>query len=798
MAPSLALTIDFKHDMLYWSEGPMLCRADLNGRGSSHCKSAPSYTPLAVKSVDIVHDFLVWTDFGEGIRASDKEDNFETLFTDSRVLVPGHFVSDLLYFHPSRQPLNHNPCEVNNGGCAHFCLPNAEGNAQCACATGYWSSSNGTCISGFVERDFVLVTDPLLGGIFQQFFLLPAYYVIPVQHVQRPADVAYDGVTNRVYWSDLGLGVVSRALLNGSRQEIIFAHSQIVPEKLFLDEGHQLLFFIDTTRQKVGVISLNTMTYQILLHSFQMAYHDVAVDKRNGLLYLSASNSQDRHAYVSNDVMFHSEGAIFRYDVNGSDLVEVVATQGEPHGMVVCGEVMYWINAGSGTLNKLNLTNGETSVYVHFVDWIKPDDVTVQGDYVYWTDLEKPKLYRLRLGEGEEAIEEWGDPELYRLTAVASSDSNAAPPSADVGNAGEVESRDPCRHDAATSSQCLTLMEAIESVREEKGICKVPQITNGHVQTIRSHAYVIFNDVITVKCDPGYGERRTGGREFTSRCENGLWIPEPRCFWAMSYNIIASRRLGYYVMFMASTNFIVPRDVTHLDVIAIGGGGGGVNACGASFVDVEKAGDGGTSRFGGHLRAGGGTGGGHHAGGRGGFGTVYFGGRGEISSLCLGGGAAGQTTWSGDCTLGSTSCPFCGAGAAPPGCSLCHQRGGGCRGPWALPGSGINADAFGGGATGWSGGGGGGGGGYSRRYVDVTPGEMIPVMVGRGGRVSAARPGDGVVVVVWGGRMEDVLPPPDPEVMTCRPFTWDADVSGVLDSDCAQGQGQSQGQQEDP
>ena len=93
----------------------------------------------------------------------------------------------------------------------------------------------------------------------------------------------------------------------------------------------------------------------------------------------------------------------------------------------------------------------------------------------------------------------------------------------------------------------------------------------------------------------------------------------------------------------------------------------------------------------------------------------------------------------------------------------------------------INADPYGGGATGWSGGGGGGGGGYSRRIVDVTPGEVIPVIVGRGGRPSVGRPGDGVVVVTWGARLEDVLPDPDP--VTSRPFNWAADVSAGADGD---------------
>ncbi|XP_076457369.1 prolow-density lipoprotein receptor-related protein 1-like [Babylonia areolata] len=541
---SLALAVDFKHDMLYWSEGPLLCRADLEGRGSDPCSSAPSYTPLAVKSLDLVHDFIVWTDFGEGVRVSDKEDNFDTLFTDSRVLLPGEFVSDLLYFHPSRQPSDNNPCADNNGGCEHFCVPMPGGNSRCTCATGYWSARNGSCLSGFVNSDFVLVTDPTLGGIYQQFLYLPTYYVIPVRHVQRPADVAYDVTTGKVYWCDLGLGVVSRAFLDGSRQEIVFAHSVIVPEKLYLDERQQLLYFIDTTRQKVGVISLDTDTFTVLVQSFQMAFHDVAVVTSTGLVYLSASSSQERQAYVSNDVMFNNEGSILRYDVNSSDLSEVVTTVGEPHGMAISGEVMYWINAGRGTLNTLNLTSGDTSLRVSFPDWIKPDDVTLLGDYVYWTDFERPRMYRLRVGGEqlvgeEEEVEEWGDTVLFQLSAITTSE-----PQED-GSAGQ-GSRDPCRHDAAvTSRECLSVVDAIESVLQEKGICRVPQVQNGQVLTLRSRAYVIFDEVISVECYPGYGERRTGRRTFTSRCDNGAWAPEPQCLWAMSYNVVTSRRLGF-------------------------------------------------------------------------------------------------------------------------------------------------------------------------------------------------------------------------------------------------------------
>ena len=46
----------------------------------------------------------MWTDFEEGVKVSDKADNFDSLFTESRVTVPDQFVGGVLYFHLSRQP----------------------------------------------------------------------------------------------------------------------------------------------------------------------------------------------------------------------------------------------------------------------------------------------------------------------------------------------------------------------------------------------------------------------------------------------------------------------------------------------------------------------------------------------------------------------------------------------------------------------------------------------------------------------------------------------------------------------
>lgn len=159
-------------------------------------------------------------------------------------------------------------------------------------------------------------------------------------------------------------------------------------------------------------------------------------------------------------------------------------------------------------------------------------------------------------------------------------------------------------------------------------------------------------------------------------------------------------------------------------------------------------------------------------GGRGGRGRNLFGGEGQLSSSCLGGGAAGETRSPSFCYLGQTSCLFCGAGGAMPTCSVCPIRPGGCGGVGSEmglePGA---ADNYGGGGTGTFGGGSGGGGGYSRKTVRLSSMEEIPIKVGRRGIPSAKPAGDGVVVVGWGARLEDLIHGLERRNL-CKPFTY--------------------------
>ncbi|XP_019626214.1 PREDICTED: uncharacterized protein LOC109471365 [Branchiostoma belcheri] len=222
------------------------------------------------------------------------------------------------------------------------------------------------------------------------------------------------------------------------------------------------------------------------------------------------------------------------------------------------------------------------------------------------------------------------------------------------------------------------------------------------------------------------------------------------------------------VKFTTSGVFVVPDGVRAVDVICIGGGGGGRDDHAEILGAYPYGGDGGESSFGRYLSAEGGKGAkAGNAGGEGGKGTVADGGQGGVGGGCsAGAGAAGQTSGGGGGLVpGSSTHPFCGGGGSSGGSSCGSEFENmppGKSGPGGEEPTSRKGGQYGGGGGSRAGGRAGGGGGYSREVIRVAPGERIAVTVGRAGTPHYAKPGDGVVVVAWGREID-----PTGDMTTC-------------------------------
>ncbi|XP_050416222.2 uncharacterized protein LOC126830048 [Patella vulgata] len=490
---------------------------------------------------------------------------------------------------------------------------------------------------------------------------------------------------------------------------------------------------------------------------------DVALDPTRGMMYISC-----RHEMVFADNSTHDVGAVYSATMAGDMVKPMVVGLGNPKGITMHGDEVIWVDPKRKAIEGISTINGTKYTLKRFLKTTDLHDITVADGYIYWTELEARAIKRSPFTNLTQT-EIYGQEKFYRVPGL---DSFTKEPLNET--VCSIQDRDACRFMCIPSpngARCI----CPDSTRYNRGRCRrrfhinykktkfcfTPNVENGKLVGNEPDVYVPIGYRLQFSCNPGY---RVEWRKTIQNNKNGYilcniggnWNRNPACLWALPYTIHGDNRYGYAILH-ESTQFLVPSMVHLVNVICIGGGGGGFDSNNKEFKNIEKAGDGQDSKFGDVLISMGGEGGSLSTGGKGGIGTVLFGGNGGDTNLCHHGGAAGQMTEPRTCYQPSTFCMFCGAGGRKSSCPLCSGKvTGGCSGPLSPSDGSTEGSHYGGGASGGSGGG-GGGAGFSRMNVDVTPGEMLTVVVGKGGAPSFAPPGDGIVVICWGGTIEDFL-----------------------------------------
>ena len=104
------------------------------------------------------------------------------------------------------------------------------------------------------------------------------------QNISRPIALAYDPVDGRVYWTDVTLNIISRSLLNGSSQEVLFREGVSNPDGLAVDIIGRNLYWTDTGTNKLEVSKLNGSYRKALIYSDLDQPRDIILDSNNGYL----------------------------------------------------------------------------------------------------------------------------------------------------------------------------------------------------------------------------------------------------------------------------------------------------------------------------------------------------------------------------------------------------------------------------------------------------------------------------------------------------------------------------------
>ncbi|XP_055887136.1 prolow-density lipoprotein receptor-related protein 1-like isoform X1 [Biomphalaria glabrata] len=767
------LAIDIWKNRLCWTNGNQICCFTFDGEVLDRCFDVQN----SVQSLDIMHGLMIMTETLGGLKVSEFNNYIPSGPMTSPTFYSGINFTDVIYYHVSKQTLASDPCmkdlastrndsEIKGQAnfdrhCSHLCLPSYE-SSKCVCMTGYWLKSNGECWEGVVENNFWLFSDLQTGQMFRQFALLPDYYTVLTPGRFHFIDVTIDSIEKRMYWVDANSNIVYSQLLNGTQLRVIFIGNETFHIAKIKMAARPHLLYIISKAGEVLVFSLLSGYYRRILQEVKWMIRHIDVDEENRLLYMTAilNTATDKTSVIL--------GAILCSCMDGSEAKTVYVYNGSPLGIVLYNNSLFWVDP----IEHMILMGKNVGKVVQVQPVVRltgdayPENIVVKGEEVFFTDKTKQALQRFHLNSSA-MISNAGYPYMNRIAGLSFYDSSIVlkpdkPTHCNGIWVPKPNSQTVCVCDDepknVTDGQCFHVNSVIQKVAASLGMCMVKPQPNASVIGENVGNYVTHGNVLTVSCNPGFIFSKTNNQNETRVCSQGQWSSRDSCVSVMKFTITGNSSHGY-VALKESTLFIVPQGIFYVDVVCIGGGGGGIDACNkSSFQNDSQAGDGGLSSFGSYLRANGGHGGSLDKGGKGGVGKTLFGGDGLLSYNCQGGGAAGQTEPADVCKLSQTSCLFCGAGGAMIKCSNCFSRRGGCGGVGSQKGPEEGAaDNYGGGATGLFGGGSGGGGGYSRGLIKVFPQQQIHIKVGLGGTPSARAAGDGIVVVGWGSRLEKLI-----------------------------------------
>ncbi|XP_014280390.1 low-density lipoprotein receptor-related protein 4 isoform X1 [Halyomorpha halys] len=378
------LCIDYPANRIYWADAKhhVIESAELDG--SERRKVITKGLPHPF-GVTLFEDAIYWTDWHtKSISTANKVTGTGFMTIHGQL----HFPMDIHSYHSQRQPNYKNHCGNKNGGCSHLCLPNVK-SFQCICPLGLKIiSDNRTCDT---------TTDHMLLFARKKDLRLrsleagtPMYdTVIPVDGIKSVAALAWDSVTNTVFWTDSTSSRISSAKVNGKDQKEIVDNNLATPTGLSLDWVTKKLYWVDSGTKRVEVANLDGTMRSLLIWEDLNDPSDITVDPVNGHLFWSDWGSP---AKIERAGMDGSQRTIF-----------LTGNMSLPNGLAIDYETsrIYWTDARAKTVEYASLNGKGRTILMSEVSY--PFGLTIFNSLLLWTDRVNNSIHSVDKMSGKNA-----------------------------------------------------------------------------------------------------------------------------------------------------------------------------------------------------------------------------------------------------------------------------------------------------------------------------------------------------------------------------------------------------------
>uniref|UniRef100_A0AAR2KHS0 EGF-like domain-containing protein n=1 Tax=Pygocentrus nattereri TaxID=42514 RepID=A0AAR2KHS0_PYGNA len=362
------LTIDYAGHRMYWVDAKhhVIERADLDGKNRKAIIRLPH--PFAIT---VFEDSLYWTDWHtKSINSANKFTGKNQEIIRNKL----HFPMDIHTLHPQRQPAGgRNRCGPNNGGCSHLCLPSNKA-FTCACPTGFRKVDQYNCLDKFLL--FARRTDIRRISFDTEDM---SDDVIPLADVRNAVALDWDSRDGHIYWTDVTTDSISRALWNGSKQEVVVDTSLESPAGLAVDWVTHKVYWTDAGTDRIEVSNADGSMRTVLIWENLDRPRDIVVDPIGGFMYWTDWGANPK---------------IERAGMDASSRIVIISTNLTwPNGLAIDyqTERLYWADAGMKTIEFGNFDGSNRQVLIGS-QLPHPFGLTLHEDKIYWTDWQSKSI----------------------------------------------------------------------------------------------------------------------------------------------------------------------------------------------------------------------------------------------------------------------------------------------------------------------------------------------------------------------------------------------------------------------
>ncbi|XP_052719172.1 low-density lipoprotein receptor-related protein 4-like [Crassostrea angulata] len=457
------LTVCPYHKRLYWitssTAGDRIVYASLDGSNITTVYTSVTKSGLSGLYYNVDTSRIFWIDNGEVKSVKNDGSDLQTYFTvnhDKELLVYKDYtlstttenelhsaslasrrieltveldgfgkLTGMAIFDPGLQKKQKGPCELNNGGCEHICLPKGTFR-KCMCGFGYRLEVNGVnCSSDTMKNNFILTVDFTHKRMYQISTQSAVVSAVDVDKDYSPARAFVHHVTSEIYWSDYRNRQIKKMDLSGKNVTTILNLGSFTPFGIAIDYSTDLLYYAAvlsglTSASFIGVVDPYTGYDRQIITDLAAAYEVVLYPSKGYLFYTDTGDAP----YIG------------RSSMDGTFKEAIVATKiRQVNGLAIdyTSKRLYWSDGVQDVIEYCDFDGKNRHVLLKD-EQAHIANLVVAGNFVYYTAINRQRVTKVNKNSGYKVHWMMDSHEYGRLESVDTHPGDVQPVNTDCLN----------------------------------------------------------------------------------------------------------------------------------------------------------------------------------------------------------------------------------------------------------------------------------------------------------------------------------------------------------------------------